>query len=263
MERGFPLGGAVEPGFPEPSGEPSPWRLAGRRGIRYAPTTPAQDELFRAWVLAGDARPFPELKGGVFRAGELVVKFFRPPSGARRLRGDTAHRAARIALELAPLATPRPLLAVGGVGRRRAESLLVTEFVPGAPLDVAWDEHREVRRALPRLLAAMHERSLHHGDLHPGNLIWDGTRLFLIDVTAMRRGLHLLFAGRLVEAQWARLLLYVGDVEGLRQAFLEYARMRGRSEPEAAWRRVVERTRDLIRRWPSLPPRAPDLSREG
>jgi hypothetical protein len=250
-----------EPAFPSGWGERAPWSAAGARGVRWAPLSPALERLFAGWVQAGHARPALELEPGVFRAGALVAKFFPPPPLRRRLTSpDTARRAAELALAIRPLPAPRPLLAVGAVGPRRNASLLVSEFVGGPTLAEAWDTDERARAALPDFLARMHAQGVHHGDLHPGNLLWDGERLVLIDVTAVRRGLHLFLARRLALYQWARLVLYLGDLERLRLAFERYAELRGWSDAAAGWRGVLARTRSLMRRRAQLPPRAPVLS---
>lgn len=249
-----------EPLFPGGWGERAAWKAAGARGVRFAPLAPALERLFVGWVQAGHALPASVLEPGVFRAGELVAKFFPPPRGLRRLTSpDTALRAAELALAIAPVATPRPLLAVGAVGPARTHSLLVSELVRGPTLADAWEREQRARAALPEFLAAMHARGVHHGDLHPGNLLWDGQRLVLIDVTAVRRGLHLFLARRLALYQWARLVLYLGDLERLRAAFERYAALRGWSDAEAGWRDVLARTRALMRRREHLPPKAPAL----
>ena len=246
--------------FPTRRGTAAPWTLAGRDGMRYGELTPAQDELFRTWVEKGHARPWKELKEGVFLAGELVAKFFPAPSNVRgMLRESTAARAAKLARWIDPIPTPRPVLAVAGVGPEESGSLWVSEYIPGPSFESAWDADPAAREALPAFLAEMHERGIYHGDLHPGNLIWNDGRLVLIDVTALRRGLHLLFARKLADAQWARLLLYLGDVEALRACYSTYADLRGWESAEAGWRRVVDHTRRLMQRRKVLPPRAPRL----
>lgn len=246
--------------FPPGLGSAAPWRAAGVRGVRYGATTSEQDELFAGWVARGHARPHAELKTDVFAAGELCAKFFDPPSLVRRLSDHaTAHRAARLALDIAPLPTPRPLLAVGGVGPQGRRSLLVTELVRGVSLNEAWGADARARGALPALVASMHAHGVHHGDLHPANLLWDGERLFVIDVTALRRGLHRLFPRRLAVGQWARLLLHLADVEGVREAHRTYVALRGRDDAEASWQRVIAHARRLLRRRTSPLPGAPEL----
>ncbi len=250
---------ADEPAFPSGPLERAAWRAGGARGVRYAPLAPALEALVTRWAREGHARPAAELAPGVFGAGGLVAKFYPPPRARRRLARPPALRAADLALAIAPVPAPRPLLAAGGVGPDRRASLLVSERVPGETLQRAWDHDPRARAALPGLLAAMHRRGVHHGDLHPGNLVWDGERLVLLDVTALRRGLHRLFARRLALSQWARLVLYLGDLEGLRAAFERYAALRG-WRAQAAWESVLARTRSLMRSRSGLPERAPALS---
>lgn len=252
--------------FPVPWGERAPWTRAGVRGVRFAPLDGALEALLERWVVSGrieapDGAPYELLKRDVVRVGGLVAKLFDPPPLLRRLSArDTAQRAAALALAIRPIPSPRPLLAVGGVGPRGERSLLVSEFVAGSSLAEAWEESPAARDALPDFLAAMHERGVHHGDLHPGNLLWDGARLMLIDVTALRRGLHRLLARRLARAQWARLVLYLGDLEGLRAAFLRYAARRGWRHGEREWARVLDHARRLAAARRVLPPKAPQLS---
>lgn len=67
--------------------------------------------------------------------------------------------------------------------RGKTRALLVTEAIAGRCL-VADDlaPNSALRKALEAALAALHEQGWVHGDLAPTNVIWDGTRAWLIDL---------------------------------------------------------------------------------
>lgn len=249
--------------FPAAEAEATGWRprevrVAGARGRAYGPLAPALVELLERWAAAG-APPaeLVSLKGErVLAAGELVFKRYRRPSLlGRLLRGGRARRAAETSLRLRPVPAPRPLLALAGFGPAR-EGLLVAELVRGGLMREVWYEDAAARRALPQLLATLHGRRILHGDLHPRNLAWGGDGWVVLDVDAVRHPLHRLRTERLVLGQWARLLVYLGDEEGLREAFEEYVGLDGALFHDArAWERVVAEARRMLLARDRPPPR--------
>ena len=93
-------------------------------------------------------------------------------------------------LSLLGIATPRPLALVEerwGPLRRRA--FLLTTYCPGRSLlDVLSAEHEPesaLASALLMLFASLNSARISHGDLKATNLLWDGARLWLIDLDAV------------------------------------------------------------------------------
>jgi Ser/Thr protein kinase RdoA (MazF antagonist) len=174
----------------------------------------------------------------VFRLEHLVAKFFPPAGGWRRLGRSKARASAALHFVLAPIATPRPLLALDGVGPDRRGGLLVYEYADGRTLEALWGRDARAREALVALLGTLDERRIVHGDLHPGNLVWDGEAWTLLDLAGVRHGLHGLLRERARRRTWVRLLESLGDEQGVRDLHAAWARRRGLAA-EARWRRVV------------------------
>lgn len=223
-----------------------PLVLPRARGFAYGAL---DDELLSRlplWLESGRVEDGSELKPGrVYRWRDCVVKFLAPARAPWRwLRTSAAVREADAHLGM-PVCVPAPLCALTG-----ARGILVTAFVAGTPLREAWCGDPAAREALPAFLAALHRARVHHGDLHPGNVLFDGRRLVLLDLAALRRGLHLLFEEKLVRAEWSSLLVHLGDEPGLEHAFRSYSERLGRgAEVAQRWRRVrLEADRKLRRR---------------
>ncbi|HED66227.1 MAG TPA: hypothetical protein ENJ09_11805 [Planctomycetes bacterium] len=163
----------------------------------------------RAWAAAGSVPEGAAIKEGeAYRVDSLFVKLFRDGKHRFFLRPSKARRAAHLHAKLSWVPVPAPLCLLD---LRRAlpsgvRGVLVTRFIDGQTLG-------EVRRnpdallRLAELLARMHERGLHHGDLHPGNLIWDRERWWLLDLDGIRPPSHRLLGKRASLRQWGRLLL--------------------------------------------------------
>ena len=67
--------------------------------------------------------------------------------------------------------------------RGKTRALLVTEAIPGRhPVADDLAQNSALRKGLEAALAALHEQGLVHGDLAPTNIIWDGTRAWLVDL---------------------------------------------------------------------------------
>jgi hypothetical protein len=230
---------AAEPDLRAVAGARAPFREHGARGERFGELPEALRARLPEWIATGSAAGCEPLKAGsVFRLGGLVAKFFPPKRGWRRLGRSKARVSAALHAALAPIATPRPLLAVDGVGPDRRGALLVYEYVEGRSLEELWGRDPRALEALVELLARLDERRIVHGDLHPGNLVWNGEAWTLLDLAGLRHGLHGLFLGRAQRRTWVRLLESLGDEEGVRGLHSAWARRRG-LQPQARWRRIV------------------------
>jgi serine/threonine protein kinase len=127
-------------------------------------------------------------------------------------------------------------------------SLLVTEYIEGPSLAEAWGRDASACAAFPRFLAALHRRGIFHGDLHPGNLLWNGTEWVLIDLAALRHPLRTLRRRRLILDQWAELALRLEPDARLSTAFEAYLGAAGLAwERGRTWERVLERARRAAR----------------
>jgi hypothetical protein len=230
---------AAEPDLPAARGARAPFREHGATGERYGALPAPLRARLPAWIAAGTAQGCEPLKAGsVFRLEGLVATFFPPPRGWRRLGRSKARVSAALHFVLAPIATPRPLLALDGVGPDRRGGLLVYEFADGTSLEALWGRDARAREALVELLAALDARRIVHGDLHPGNLVWNGEVWTLLDLAGVRHGLHGLLRERARHRTWVRLLESLGDEEGVRDLHSAWARRRGLA-PEARWGRIV------------------------
>jgi hypothetical protein len=218
------------------------WSAAGARGWAWIDVDEALGLDLARWIEERNVAGAEVLKAGsVFRRGGLVVKFLPTPIGPFQLRRvPPAVRAARAHFTLQPLRSPRPLVALKADTRAGRVDLLVSEFVEGRPLDLVWAEDPRAREALPAVLAELRRRRIVHGDLHPGNLLWTGSSWVLLDLEAVRSGLHRIFAPkRTALAQWARLLILTGDEEGLRRAHARWLELLGAGGEPRRWKRVL------------------------
>ncbi len=222
-----------------------PLRLGPARGDAWRSLSDEELALFAGWAEAGTVEDGQVLKANdVFRHGDHLVKFFPPAAWPLALRTSAARRSGRRHAELAWLPVPEPVVSVDGCGPDR-RGLLVTRFVDGADLKEMRVDPRAID-ALADYLVRMHGAGVHHGDLHPGNLRWDGTRWWLLDLDAVRSGAHLLRARRLRLRQWARLVFKLEGEEWLRGPFDRYlAQLPIGLEPDEAWRRVLRISRAL------------------
>jgi hypothetical protein len=222
------------------------WRAADVAGRAYASVQPALAERVPRWLATlavpeGTALKAPD----VFRVGELVVKFFTRPSLFGWLRPPRAVRSAERYFWCLPLRSPRPLVAAG----RGGKSVLVREHVAGELLSTAWHgaDWRDGRaaEALAAFLADMQRHGVVHGDLHPRNLLWTGAEWVLLDVDALRHGLH--DPARVLAGQWARFVVHLGDEERVRALHRRAGELAGRSAT-VPWEEVRRRVEHLTAR---------------
>jgi hypothetical protein len=236
--------------FPREVARGRPWRGPNARGRVYAALAPELATSAPRWLAAlavpeGTALKPPD----VYRVGAFVVKLFTQPSLLGWVRPPRAVRSAERYFWCLPLCSPRPLLAVGRPFEAR--SLLVREHVAGVLLRDAWNganwqTDSRPEDALAAFLAEMERNGVIHGDLHPRNLLWDGTRWMLLDVDGLRHRLH--DPTRVLTGQWARFVLHLGDeqrVQALHRRTTERLGSRARVSWEAVRRRVerLERQR--------------------
>jgi len=182
-------------------------RVGALRARAYAPLTPALVARLPGWY-ADAAREGEVLRSGaVVRVGDLVVKRFPAPSVFGWLRAPRATRSAARHFWCLPVPSPRPLVALWrGFS---SPSVLVREFIPGALLSALGPEAHAAEEALAPFLALLARHAVLHGDLHPQNLLWDGTHWWLLDVDGVRHGLH--SRSRVWLGMWARCALYLGE----------------------------------------------------
>lgn len=231
----------------------NPWRGSGT-GRCYAPLAPELAAAVPRWltelaVPEGTALKAPD----VHRLGGLVIKFFTQPSLFGWLRAPRAVRSAEGYFACLPLRSPRPLVALGR--RFGRTSVLVREHIEGVLLREVWSDaaQRDPRAtdALAGFLAAMERQGIIHGDLHPRNLLWNGSEWVLLDVDGLRHGLH--DPVRVLTGQWARFVLHLGDEERVRALHAHTLRELGPAA-RVSWERVRRRVETLTRQRRGVPP---------
>jgi len=192
-------------GTPEPGGRPL--RVGALHARSYAPLAPALVARLADWY--GDAAREGEVlrSGAVVRVGGLVVKRFPAPSVFGWVRAPRATRSAARHFWCLPVPSPRPLVALWR--SPASPSVLVREYVAGELLSALDGSARTAEEALAPFLASLARHAVLHGDLHPQNLLWDGTRWWLLDVDGVRHGLH--SRRRVWLGMWARCALYLGE----------------------------------------------------
>ena len=243
------------PGVPQAPPARRSVEIAGARGDAFGALPPELEGEVAAWIAAGEVSNGERLASELtFRApradgSHLFVKFF-PGSGVSvRLRRSRARRSARLHARLHWAPAPAPLLGLDLPRASPHAGLLVTHFVEGRDLEACRREP-ELLLGLSELLARLHDRGVHHGDLHPHNLLFDGARWWLLDLESVRSAAHRLLGRRLVQRQWARLVVNLGGRRTLRGPFERYLELRApnfaRGTPEAEWAEVLERVDDLI-----------------
>jgi len=117
--------------------------------------------------------------------GHALSRFWRPSRAWHSW--VEGHR-----LHFLGIATPRPLALVERrFGPLRGRAWLVTEYCGGPDLLAHLDAQHEPPEAegtsLRALLGGLHRERISHGDLKATNLLWDGERVTIIDLDAMRQ----------------------------------------------------------------------------
>jgi hypothetical protein len=221
------------------------------RILRFAPLEPDVERALFTALERGSVEGGSVLKEGrVWRLGAVVIKRYPARQTLRgRLRSPHALRAARAAEEIGAERTPRALAAVWENGLLLSgASVLATEHVEGTDLHRALlDLDEPAMDAFPVFLAGLHERGIHHGDLHPWQLLWNGERWYLLDLDGLRHPLRAMRRERLELDAWARLLFYgrvyqLPSVESsLARLFPRYLELRRPGhDPLRAWAHVEE-----------------------
>lgn len=214
------------------------FREAGLNGRAYVELPRSLVDAAPRWLASANVPGAVAFKPRVFRLGGLVVKIYRPPRWLNFLRPSPAVRFAERHFAALPIPSPRPALACSA--SRRGPSLLVREFLDGVSLHDAWGRDAAAEAALPAFLAAMETHGLRHGDLHPANLLWDGSRWILLDVDGLRHGLHP--ARRVRFGQWVRLCHRLSDEGRVEELFRRTIELGG-GRDKTDWKEVLRRVK--------------------
>lgn len=192
----------------------------------------------------------------VWLVDNAVVKLQGAPSGLlRSWRRSRLRRAAAGHYSLLPLVSPRPLALIErrSPGRRLLGAALAMERLVGVELRTAWADE-SARDALAPVMVQLIADGAIHGDIHPGNLLWDGQRWAVIDLDSLRHPLHGLLRRRTWLRTWGSLLAKVPDEAGMAVVHAAACAMTGHGDGTARWRQIVERAEAERRRrgWPPL-----------
>jgi serine/threonine protein kinase len=223
-----------------------PYRLGPARGFRYGEVPAEIEAALPRWLATSSVEDGTAIKPGrVYRRGPWVVKL----GGASRdlkdlLRPASSIRSADLHARLLPVRTPAPLVALElRRGPFLEGSVLVSEFMEGPTLREAFPHDDRARDALAPFLALLHRNGVFHGDLHPANMIWNGSEWVLIDLDSLRHPLRRLFRGRLILEQWAQLAFRLGAGPELQSSFESYLVLSGiRWDPRRSWGEVIRRS---------------------
>lgn len=217
------------------------------RGWRYGAVPAGVAAQLESWLERERVDGGLELKPGrVWRVGALAVKLSRPRRTADAwLRKSAAVRAADLHARIAPIRSPRPLVALDKrAGGKLVASLLVSEFIEGRRLPQVWSTDATARDAFPLFLAQMHRHGVFHGDLGVFNMLWDGRAWVLLDLDGLRGARHALRKTAVVVDQWARVLAVLDDPGSVRAAFEAYLQNAPRlAQPERVWARAQRLSR--------------------
>jgi len=197
-------GPTFPPGALEPKGRAL--RLGALSARAYAPLDSALRARLPGWYEDAAREGVVLRSGTVVRVGGLVVKRFPAPSVFGWVRAPRATRSAARHFWCLPVPSPRPLVALWS--SHASTSVLVREYVAGQPLTALGTDERAAEAALAPFLASLARHTVLHGDLHPENILWDGSRWWLLDVDGVRHGLH--SRRRVWLGMWARCALYLG-----------------------------------------------------
>jgi len=214
----------------------------------------------RGWLDAGTCdRGERQGVAPVWLTDEWAIKLHgRPDKRGRAWRRSRLRRAAFAHFALASLITPAPLVVVE---RRRHGRLvaagMVMERLRGLPLEQVWHESA-ARRALPPVLAELLAGGAVHGDIHPGNLLWDGRRWAVIDLDSMRQGLHRLVRRRAWHRVFGGLHFKLRAAPGLKACHAATCDLVGHGDVDRRWRGALGHSRRMAHRrgLPALPEEA-------
>jgi len=212
------------------------------RGTCWGQVDPSLLERLCTWARNGPDAECIEFKPGrVWRWRDVVVKWFHDDLRVRiGLRSATAFRASAAAMAMPAGSAARPIAAFKV---SRSSSVLVSEFVSGGDMYHAWQCDDRCIESFGVLMACLHSRGIHHGDLHPGNLIWTGDHWVLLDLESLRHRLRNLNPRRQAIAQWARVYVKLKRDPRVRDAFHVYCGLtRRRWETGADWDEIVRGT---------------------
>ena len=225
-----------------------PYAIGRARGVKFGALSPEIASALPRWIETRHVDGGEELRAGrVWKYGAWAVKF----GGAERLlRSSSALRAARAAMNLRGVPTPRPLVALEWrAGLHVAGSVLVTEFVHGRALFDVWSSDERAVDAFPLFLHALHAAGVYHGDFHPENALWDGERWVLIDLESLKRRAPWRSWSSIAETQWARVLRALDFDARTPELFTRYDTLArpnvSTAERDAAWSRVELAARAL------------------
>lgn len=134
-------------------------------------------------VMAGEAAPLAEAfgRGGVVRAGELVLRPYRRGGLLRkvnpRLYATTRRFERELAIHRALWEAGFPTVEPVGFAHRRSgagqEGVFITKFAPGEPWPRSWDLAPRTLAGIARALNALDAWGLHAPDLNATNLFVD------------------------------------------------------------------------------------------
>lgn len=236
-------------------------RSGGETLWRWQGVDDAQVALLRRSVASGACECGQRAgRAPVWLLDGSVLKLQGAPRGlVRPWRPSRLRRAAAGHWRLQPLVTPRPLALIErrSGGRLRSAGLLMTRL-DGVDLRTAWDDPA-ARAALAPVLVALVARGVIHGDIHSGNLLWDGGRWGVIDLDSLRHALHGLVRRRNWLRMWSALLAQIPDLERMAAVHVEACTLAGHRDHARRWRRIVERAEAERRRrgWEALSSRGP------
>lgn len=228
----------------------TPLRFPNARGEAYVELGTAQRALLEQVARDGVVPDAVALKAPrVWRRDEWVFKLYPRRSGARRLRLHPALASARAHAAILPVASPAPVAALAFSGRSGPWSgMLVSRYVAGHTLAELWRGGTSGRAELARFLAQVRARGVWHGDLHPGNLLFDGRAWWMLDLDALRPRRFGWLAARGERECWARLHFNLWLDPALADVHRAALREAGEEAlAEARWSAIARRAQALAR----------------
>jgi len=232
--------------------------LGGIRARRYAEANSELEALVPNWLSEGRVDGAKELrKDRVWLWNGITLKLFPARSGlGSKLRGSRAVRCAELHAEIAPIRSPKPILATSDA---HGVSLLAYEYVEGLQLKDLWKSDQAARDSYPEFLADMHKHGVFHGDFHLDQSIWSGEHWYLLDLEGIRHSLRNIRPRNLVIGHWTRVSFDLEvhcklTPEELRALFDRYVAAGGLAEePDELWSAIcaqVKQNRVEWEKWP-------------